>query len=50
MIIRIWKRRLKQLDGNMPDDITFTDIDTDEVFDFDGYIEILKKEKIWKEN
>ena len=44
MIIKIGKRRLKQLDGNTVDDITFTDIDTLETFDFDDYLEILKKE------
>ena len=46
MIIKIGKRRLKQLDGLSVDDISFTDIDTEEVFSFDSYIELIKKEKL----
>lgn len=44
MVIKIGKKRLNQIDGNTPDDIYFLDIDTNETYSFDEYIELLKTE------
>lgn len=43
MVIKIGKIRLKQIEGNSVDDIIFKDIDTNEEFTFDEYIELIKK-------
>lgn len=45
MVIKIGKKRLKQNDGNTPDDISFIDIDTNKTYSFDEYLQILKEEK-----
>jgi hypothetical protein len=46
MKITIGKRTLVQTtDGITADDIRFMDIKTKEVFDFDGYMDLIKNEK-----
>lgn len=44
MVIQIGKKKLKQIDGNTPDDIYFLDLETNETYSFDEYIELLKTE------
>ena len=47
MKVRIGKKTLKQTsDVVTADDIQFVDVNTKEVYDFDGYLELLKKENI----
>ena len=47
MKVRIGKKTLKQTnDGITVDDIQFVDVNTKEVYDFDGYLELLKIENI----
>lgn len=47
MKIRIGKKTLKQTsEGITADDIQFVDINTNEIYDFDGYLDLLKKENI----
>jgi len=45
MIIKIGKKKLKQIEGSTPDDITFIDTDNNKTYSFDEYIELIKKEK-----
>jgi hypothetical protein len=45
MKIKIGKKTLKQTtDGITVDDIQFIDVNTNEVYDFDGYLELIKNE------
>jgi len=47
MKLRIGKKTLKQTsEGVTADDIQFVDINTKEVYDFDGYLQLLKNENI----
>lgn len=43
MVIQIGKKKLKQIDGNTPDDISFIDLETKKEYSFDEYIELLKQ-------
>ena len=43
MIEKIENRRIKQIEGNSVDDIIFKDIDTNEEFTFDQYMELIKE-------
>jgi hypothetical protein len=44
MIIKIGKRKLKQVEGSTPDDISFIDTENNKNYSFDEYIELIKKE------
>ena len=47
MKLRIGKKTLKQTsEGLTADYIQFVDINTKEVYDFDGYLQLLKNENI----
>lgn len=41
-IITIGKKRLEQLEGMTVDDIYFKDMDTNEEYSFDQYLELIK--------
>jgi hypothetical protein len=45
MKIIIGKKTLIQTEGSTADDIQYIDVKTKEVYDFDGYLELIKKEK-----
>ena len=45
MIIKIGKKKLKQLEGSTPDDISFLDTDSNKTYSFDEYLQLIKEEK-----